>query len=243
MPLSEYIRRRKLSLAAIKLQSTACKVLDLAVQYGYDSADSFTRAFVKQHGVTPSAARQSGVNLTIFPPLTFQIKIEGVQAMNWRIEERQAFTVVGCARTFKNDETDNISAFWDEVYKDGSAERLKKQAKRDDFVGVCGNMDKKTGDFVYMIGLFADADTDTSGFDIITTPAATWAVFRSEEFDHNPLGETLPKLYESAYKEWLPSSGYDKVEGVNGEIYDMEIYGKTPDGKFYEEVWLSVKKV
>jgi AraC family transcriptional regulator len=80
MPLSEYIRKRKLSLAAMKLQSGNEKVIDLAVMYGYDSADNFTRAFVKQHGVTPSQARQQGVNLTIFPPLAFQIQIEGVQA-------------------------------------------------------------------------------------------------------------------------------------------------------------------
>ena len=75
IPLSEYIRKRKLSLAAMKLQNGRDRVIDLAVLYGYDSADSFTRAFVKQHGVTPSNARQPGVNFTIFPPLTFQIKL------------------------------------------------------------------------------------------------------------------------------------------------------------------------
>ena len=76
MPLSEYIRKRKLSMAALKLQNGSYKVIDLAVLYGYDSADSFTRAFVKQHGITPSNARKPGVNLTIFPPLIFQIKIQ-----------------------------------------------------------------------------------------------------------------------------------------------------------------------
>jgi len=64
IPLSEYIRKRKLSLAAMKLQNGRDRVIDLAVLYGYDSADSFTRAFVKQHGVTPSNARQPGVNFT-----------------------------------------------------------------------------------------------------------------------------------------------------------------------------------
>jgi AraC family transcriptional regulator len=104
MPLSKYIRKRKLSLTAIKLQSGDEKVIDIAFMYGYDSADSFTRAFVKQHGVTPSQARQPGVNLTIFPCGActayshFQIKIEGVLAMNWRIEEREAFEVFGFER-------------------------------------------------------------------------------------------------------------------------------------------------
>jgi AraC family transcriptional regulator len=164
MPLSEYIRRRKLSLAAMKLQSGGARVLDIALQYGYDSADSFTRAFVKQHGVTPSQARLPGVNLTIFPPLTFQIRIEGVQAMNWRIEERDAFTVVGVARRFKNDETDKIHGFWDEKLKDGSLERLRKQVGRNDLIGACGHIDEKTDSFVYIIGLYADTTTDTRGF-------------------------------------------------------------------------------
>jgi AraC family transcriptional regulator len=242
MPLSEYIRKRKLSLAAMKLQSGNEKVIDIAIMYGYDSADSFTRAFVKQHGVTPSQARQPGVNLTIFPPLTFQIKIEGAHAMNWRIEEREAFEVIGVDRRFKNDESDKISGFWDEKFKDGSLERLRNQVKRNDLIGVCGHMDEKSGDFMYMIGLFTDENTDTSGFTTITTPASKWAVFRSEEFEQNPGGTEIPKLFESAYKEWLPSSGYDKVEGVASEIYDMEIYGVTDKGKYFEEVWLSVKK-
>ena len=91
LPLSEYIRRRKLSLAAMKLQSGSDKVIDLAVMYGYDSADSFARAFMKQHGVTPSVARQPDVSLTIFPPLTFQIKIKGVQAMTASATKKSGF--------------------------------------------------------------------------------------------------------------------------------------------------------
>jgi len=77
MPLSEYIRRRKLSLAAVRLQNGRERVMDVAVRYGYDSADGFARAFTRQHGITPSAAQKPGVQLTLFPPLTFQIKIKG----------------------------------------------------------------------------------------------------------------------------------------------------------------------
>ncbi len=242
MPLSEYIRKRKLSHAAMKLQKDGAKVIDLAVTYGYDSADSFSRAFVKQHGITPSAARQAGVSLTIFSPLTFQIKIEGVQAMNVRIEQKEAFNAVGIGRRFKNEETDKISGFWDEKFNDGSLDRLKKQINRNDLIGVCGHMDDKKGDFLYMIGLLCEEGANTEGFSVIKTPASTWAVFRSDDFKKNPFGAEIPKLFQNAYKEWLPSSGYEKVEGRDGEIYDMEFYGVTDEGKFYEEVWLSVKK-
>ena len=240
--LSEYIRKRKLSLAAMEIQSGADKVIDIAVKYGYDSADSFTRAFVKQHGITPTAARKENVELKYFPPMSFQIKIEGVQGMNWRIEQKEAFKVVGEKRRFLNDETDKISGFWDEKFADGSLERLKKQVGRQDLMAVCGHIDDKAGDFMYMIALPADDNTNTEGFSVVSTSASTWAVFRSADFDENPCGEEIGKLFESVYKEWLPTSEYEKVEGVEGEIYDMEIYGVTDAGKFYEEVWISVRK-
>jgi len=242
MPISEYIRRRKLSLAAMELQNAKVKVIDLAVKFGYDSADSFTRAFIKQHGITPTEARRKGVMLKLFSPITFQIKIQGVQEMNWRIEEKEAFEVFGIERKFKNNETDKISGFWDEKFKDGRLERLKKQAKRNDLMGVCGHMDEQKDEFLYMIGLFVDKDADLNGFSVIKAPAAVWAIFRSEEFDYNPGGAEIPKLFQRAYSEWLPSSGYEKVDGRDGEIYDMEIYGVTGGGKFFEEVWLSVVK-
>ena len=242
MPLSEYVRKRKLSLAAMDLQKGRDKVIDLAVKYGYDSADSFTRAFAKQHNVTPTAARKLGVVLKIFPPMTFQIKIEGVQGMNWRIEQKSAFEVVGVERRFKNDETDKISGFWDEKFNDGSLEKLKNQVGRNDLIGLCGHLDEAKGDFLYMIGLFSEKESNTGNFTVIKAPATVWAIFRSEESNQNPYGAEIPKLFQSAYKEWLPSSGYEKVEGCDGEIYDMEIYGVANNGKYFEEVWLSVVK-
>jgi len=242
MPLSEYVRKRKLSLAAMDLQSGHYKIISLAVKYGYDSADSFARAFVKQHGVTPSAARNHGVALKLFPPMSFQIKIEGVQGMNWRIEQKEAFEVVGVGRRFKNDETDTIPGFWDEKFRDGSLEKLKKLVGRSDYIGVCGHIDDVNGDFLYMIGLLSEKKPDADIFSVIKAPAATWAIFRSEEFIVNKYGAEIPKLFQSAYKEWLPSSGYEKAEGRDGEIYDMEIYGVADSGKYFEEVWLSVVK-
>ena len=95
---------------------------------------------------------------------------------------------------------------------------------------------------MYMIGLPVESDTNTEGFSVVSSPASTWAVFRSNDFEENPYGREIGKLFESVYKEWLPTSEYEKVEGIEGEIYDMEIYGVTEAGKFYEEVWISVKK-
>jgi AraC family transcriptional regulator len=242
MPLSEYIRKRKLTLAAMALQSGNAKVIDLSVQCGYGSTDSFTRAFVKQHGVTPSTARQPGVNLTLFPPLTFQIKIKGVQAMNWRIEEREAFEVFGIERIFGNDEMSKVPNFWTELRQNGEYERLYQAAGAARLEGgqhcinaVCGYCEPGEDVFPYMLFAYKKPDSDTRGFKVAQIQKTTWAVFRSEETD--AMGVEIPTLFNRAYSEWLPSSGYDKATGP-----DMEIYYTTPNGHHFEEVWIPVKK-
>lgn len=245
VPLSEYVRKRKLSLAAMDLQGGSSKVIDLAVKYGYDSADSFTRAFVKQHGITPTAARKSGVELKIFPPITFQIKVKGVQEMNWRIEKREAFEVFGVERIFSSDETNKVSAFWDECHKKGCYEKLFDDAggvrKNPPEPGicvinaVCGYCEPGENIFPYMICALKKNGCKTDGYKIAQIPAATWAVFRSEESENT--GMQIPQLFNRAYSEWLPSSGYDKAAGP-----DMEIYGIANSGRYYEEVWIPVVK-
>jgi len=238
MPLSEYIRKRKLSLAAQRLQGSSIKIIDLAVLYGYDSADSFTRAFVKQHGVTPSRARQTGISLSIFPPLTFQIKIKGAKAMNWRIEEREAFEVFGLEGIFHNDETDKIAVFWSDCIKDGSYGRLQEAAGGAGLNAICSYKEIDTDRFPYMIFAEKTADSEVDGFMTATIPKATWAVFKSDKFTPDKIGEEIPNLYSRAYSEWLPTSGYNKANGP-----EMEIYHKDADGMCYEEVWIPVVRL
>lgn len=251
MSLSEYVRKRKLTLAAIQLQRGHAKIIDLALQYGYDSADSFTRAFVKQHGITPTAARQPGVNLTLFPPLTFQIKIEGAQRMNWRIEEREAFDIFGIEHIFANDETHKVPEFWAECHKNGMYETLIDAAggkrypdghgyPREDGACVinaaCGYSEPGEDGFPYMLYALKTPQSKTEGFKVARIPKVTWAVFRSEITD--TIGLEIPVLFKRAYSEWLPSCGYCKAPGA-----DMELYYVAGEGKFFEEVWIPVKKL
>lgn len=250
MPLSDYIRKRKLTLSGIELQTSNIKVIDLAMKCGYDSADSFTRAFVKQHEVTPTAARQSCVFLKIFPPLTFQIKIKGVQGMNWRIEEKEAFEVFGIERIFGNYETNKVPDFWTECHQNGSYEKLFDDAggtrypdghgyPREDgsciINAICGYCEPGENIFPYMLYALKDEKSKTDGYKIVQIPKCTWAIFRSGELDN--IGLEIPHLFNQAYSEWLPSSGYDKALGP-----DMEIYGTAKNGKYFEEVWIPVIK-
>lgn len=246
MPLSEYIRRRKMTLAAYKLQNDNLKIIDLAAKYGYDSADSFTRAFVKQHGITPSAARSKGAMLKIYPPLTFQIRIRGVQEMNWRIEEKESFEVFGIERVFGNDQGGEVPAFWTECHQNGSYEKLFDDAggirvSHDERRGVCtinaicGYRNTGETSFPYMLCAFKNDKCKTDSYTTALVPKYTWAIFRSNYSD--TIGLQIPQLFSRAYSEWLPSSGYDKADGP-----DLEIYGVADNGKYFEEVWLPVIK-
>lgn len=98
--LSEYIRRRRLTLAAFELKDSNVKVIDIAIKYGYNSPDSFARAFQNLHGINPSKARLNGHSLKAYPRMTFQLTIKGGNEMNYRIEEKEAFRIVGIKKEF-----------------------------------------------------------------------------------------------------------------------------------------------
>lgn len=242
IPLSEYIRKRKLTLSGIELQNSSIKVIDLAMKYGYDNSDSFTRAFVKQHDVTPTVARRKGVFLKIFPPLNFQIKIKGVQGMNWRIEEKEAFEIFGIERIFGHDEVHLVPEFWTELQENGECGRLCQDAGATcsangthGIHAVCGYNEVEGDRFPYMICALKQPDSNTATYKVVQIPKATWAVFRSEKIDY--MGSAMKELFDRAYQEWIPSSDYKWAPAP-----DMELYYTTEDGKYFEEAWIPVVK-
>lgn len=93
--LSEYIRRRRMTLAAFELQTTNVKVIDVAIKYGYESPEAFARAFKNLHGIMPISARDKGASLKAYPRMSFHISIKGDIEMNYRIEQRGPFDMFG----------------------------------------------------------------------------------------------------------------------------------------------------
>lgn len=230
--LSEYIRRRRLTLAAFELQNTDLKIIDLAIKYGYDSPDSFTRAFQKQHGITPSCARDVGVNLTSYPKMTFYIKLKGESAMNYRIVEQPAFELLGKGIMVNMDNVGTKAyELWQQSNADGTFDRLRKLSKGKEEYGVtCYSHNNEEGTFSYHIAFINNASySGDSEFEVMKIPALKWVVFEAK----GPQPQTIKELWEKAYSEWFPSSGYTDLGGP-----EMEVYFEDKC-----ELWISIKKI
>lgn len=235
--LAEYIRRRRMTLAAFELQHSDAKVIDLAMKYGYDSPTSFSRAFQTIHGVTPSGARNKGVCLKAHPRMTFLISIKGDVEMNYRIEKREAFRVAGAKRHFALNMDENfkeIPLFWGEVFQNGMFARICELSNQEP-AGVLGVSTCMNGkDFDYYIAAATDKETP-EGMDEYTVPESTWAVFTCQ----GPMPDAIQDLQRRIITEWLPASGYEYADAPDIEVYPA---GDINAPDYSCEVWLPVIK-
>ncbi len=231
VPLSEYIRRRRMSLAAVDLQSGDEKIIDVAAKYGYKSPTAFNRAFQSIHGAAPSAVRQGGVTVKSFPPLTFKITVKGVEEMNYRIEEHGPFRIVGTSVPLNKDIEKNFRCVpekWDEAAADGTLERIAALMDTPPMgvLGVSRCNDKEPWRYFIAVSSTKKAE----GLEEYTVPAATWAIFPGRG-----TYSSIQELERQVVVEWLPSSGYEY-----GDAPDIEVY-LNPDPQNAEyEVWIPV---
>lgn len=230
--LSEYIRRRKMTMAAFELQSSSSKVIDIAVKYGYESGDAFSVAFKRMHGIAPIAARQQNVKIMSYPRLSFTLTIKGDVAMNYRVIEKDAFKAVGKIVTSSLD--NNLTPqFWDECKKDGTVERLLGMSVNSTTLGICfGYNDEGVNN--YMVGAETNRD-DTEGMETVIIPKSTWLVFESV----GPISPTLENVWKRIYGEFLPQSIYKQADTPTMEVYCRS---DTWADDYYCEVWIPVEK-
>lgn len=233
----EYIRNRKLALAGNDLATGEEKIIDIAMKYGYDSPDSFTRAFTRFHGVTPTAARKEQVMLKSFAPLKVKLSLEGGYIMDYRIVKKETFTVIANAREFSYESAkDVVPQFWQEHYQAGKGKTV---------MGVYGiNIDLNMGHdtFEYLIADPYDPIKEVpEGFIVKTIPEFTWAVFPCK----GAMPYVLQDVNTKIFTEWLPAlKEYEFAAGYCVEYYDdASKYPKgTQDENYYCEIWIPVKK-
>lgn len=231
--LSEYIRRRKMSLAAVDLQSGDEKVIVIAEKYGYHSPTAFNRAFQSVHGVAPSAVKGEGVSVKSFPPITFTVAVKGAEEMNYRIETKEAFRIIGVSAPLERELEKNFATvpqMWERVSTDGTIEKLAgmMDAQPMGLLGVCACNDEEQ--WKYYIAVSSTKKSDE--FEEYMVPASTWAVFSGRGTN-----QSIQELEQRIIREWLPTSGYEYANAPDIEVY----LNPDPQNAQYE-VWIPVTK-
>lgn len=235
--INEYIRNRRMTLAAEELITENVKVIDVAFKYCYDSPDSFTKAFCRFHGATPSMVQKNHMMMKSFAPLKIKLSLEGGYKMNYKLMKKESFTVIGAMQKFSYDGADTaIPAFWREHAEKGRHQYVH---------GMFGiNIDESMGfnEFEYLIAdLYNPALEIPEGFTTIVIPAFTWAVFPCK----GALPDALAGVNAKIFSEWLPAlKEYEFAAGYCIEMYDAP--QKYPNGvgdkNYYSEIWIPVKK-
>lgn len=248
MTANEYIRLRRLSLAAQELRQTDISVLDAALKYGYETPESFAKAFARFHCATPRQARVEGTPLRMFNPLVIKVTMEGGTIMDYRIVKKDGERFIALDRVFAceiiNDASDHsIPDFWDECHRLGLVERLRElrpEGKRD-LYGLCSPKREEDDSFRYGIGVLIDADTDVAceeellaqGYTIWQTEPCEYVVFGCVGED----ADCISKAWSRFYSEFLPQSGYAQTE-----LTDYEIYFEKGSDELFCELWIPIEK-
>lgn len=234
MPLAEYLRRRRMTLAAVDLQSGEEKIVDLALKYGYSSPTAFNRAFQSIHGVAPSLVREQNAPVKSFSPIRFQMIVKGAEEMNYRIEQKSAFRIVGVSVPLSKEIEENfatIPGVWERVCQDGTIQKLCSMMGTEipGILGVSASDDK--GQFRYYVSVATDQSVDDTLEEFIV-PASNWAIFPG-----SGTNVSIQELLKRIITEWFPTSGYEYANAPDVEVY----FSPDPnDAKF--EVWVPVIK-
>lgn len=233
VPLGEYVRRRRMTLAAGDIQSGE-KIIDVAFKYGYQSPTAFNRAFQSVHGVAPSEARREGVRLRAYPPISFQIMVKGAAEMEYQMMKRDAFRIVGLAAPMARSIEENfreVPKLWEKAAKTNAIPTLAELMEGEP-MGILGVSVCFGEAWRYYIAAATEKPAP-EGMEAYTVPACTWAVFEGS----GPMPAAIQELEQRAVTEWLPGSGYEYADAPDLEVY---LNADPADARF--QVWLPVVK-
>ncbi|WP_096186568.1 AraC family transcriptional regulator [Evansella halocellulosilytica] len=241
MSVAEYLRGRRLTLAAQELASTNTRIIDLAYKYGYDTPEAFSKAFRRQHGMKPSEVRKNIGELKSYNRLIIQVNLKGAEPMKYRIVERESFQVVGIKREFSCINGENlreIPKFWNAAHKEGTDEALFKlnSGNIKGVLGVCVDKSAKSnGDEIeYWIATEYSGEELPSGFSRLEIPASKWGVFEV----HGPMPDSMQNSWKKIFSEWFPSNNYEHAGTPELEVYTS----KDPSNpNLYSEIWIPLK--
>ncbi|MEV7275671.1 AraC family transcriptional regulator [Streptomyces sp. NPDC093111] len=242
LPLSVYVRRRRMTLAGAEVLDGERTLLDVAVRYGYGSGEAFARAFRSVHGIGPGEARRTGATLTAQPRMSFRVVVEGSSTMRYRIVEKEAFRVVGKkARIPLVHEGVNAAAAAHVASLDQQAITRMKELASGEPEGVLSaavhlsDSREEGTELDYWIGVAAGPEATAEELDTLDVPAGTWAVFD----DHGPYPSALQELWRDVFTQWFPSNPYASRPGPE-LLRTMPVEIGTPTDS---QLWIPVERI
>jgi len=231
MSVSEYIRRRRLSQAVFDIQIGDEKIIDIALKYCYESPAAFTRAFKELHGTTPMSARKASVPLKTYPKVNFLLTIKGVDEMNFRMEKKESFKIMGLSGYIEGELVDGMPSIVKDFFEDYYPTLAPYYIAP--FWQVSAYDFKSAGDKVKVIigAECKDKKPDNIALEMKNIPSATWAVFSIE----GCIGDTYDAAYARILTEWFPTSGYKR----DGGLPHLEVLPVGSEVNVWE-VWMPV---
>lgn len=241
MTLNEYIKNRKLSEANKDLLNGE-KVTDVAFKYGYQSVDGFSRAFKKWSGFLPSDAIKKRISKSS-PKLSFIITVKGGISMEFRIEDKPAFYLVGVSKRVpmqfegvNNEIVKLAQSITEEQRKEmRSLQNIEPYEIVNASYNADANFKKEEGDLTHLIGVLTTESQVSDQLDKVKVDACTWAIFPNE----GPFPTTLQETMARTYSEWLPTSDY---EIVNAPSFSFTKMDSQKENYAYSEIWIPVRK-
>jgi AraC family transcriptional regulator len=241
--LSEYIRRRRFTLAALELQNTEIRIIDLALKYGYDTNESFSRAFQKIHGVLPSLARNKGIHLKAYPRISFHMTIKGDVEMDYRIEEGISCKLFGKSIEVAYDEDKgyiDINDFVVQSWQNGLRQRIRDAAgygpegpQSEKLLGTALYGFKSDGSFKFMLTAECPETPIPETFEILEIPKSSWVVFSTSCTEDEEL-DTISKIW-NRIPEWFQEANYEHKP----DVPELERCYRTDNG-YLAEVWIPI---
>ncbi|MEQ2467767.1 AraC family transcriptional regulator [Niallia hominis] len=238
IPVGEYIRRRRLSIAGQSLLQSKEKIIDIAFKYGYETPEAFTKAYRRQHGITPSETRRGIGSLKIYNPLVIQVQLKGAEPMKVKVVDKEEFTIVGMKKSYSFQEDENlreIPKLWEEVNKNGTVNELLMLSVGEvpGVLGVCVDQSEASGkNMDYWIAVATEEKS--AKYDQLIIPASKWAVFEV----HGPMPHSMQKVWKQIYSEWMPTSTYQQAGYISFERYTDD---DPSSDNCYSEIWIPVK--
>lgn len=234
--LSEYIRRRKMTLAAFEIQTGKTKIMDIAMKYGYKSPTSFNRAFQNIHGVTPVEARNKGIVLSAYPRINFSINVTGNENIEYKIEKKESFKISGLKIPLKEDYKHNfriVPKFWNEILNSQKHSNICNLSDcNSNILGISHY--KNSQDINYYIAVKTNKPTPKDMFEL-EIPSALWVIFKI----YTPFEKSVQNIFKYFLTQWLPFSNYEYAYLPDIEVYPIN---KNNLKNNFAEVWISIKQ-